>query len=194
MCVWGQRKITYTLPNNKYLHNLNSLPKQKLRPINTHMKFSTKLALTVSISVVLTFVVIDIIMHVIYALIISQYDTSSDESVQVFNTFSNQQVLKTWCNYIATSLAISEQVISQIYIAYKQFTANPQIETSFLQRGVNPPLTDTFTRPRYDRSSIYFYTENSTFYDEPFVDKSISSTAIFESVVATKRVNIIYQS
>lgn len=55
-------------------------------------------------------------------------------------------------------------------------------------------MTSSFSKPRYDRSSIYFYTSNSTFYDHPFLDKVLASSTTDHYPSMLKRINIIYQS
>lgn len=41
---------------------------------------------------------------------------------------------------------------------------------------------------------MYFYTPNSTFYNEPFMDKIIASSATSHFPNRLQRINIIYQS
>lgn len=95
---------------------------------------------------------------------------------------------------MVSGLDLFEQILAQISTTYIYFKSNPSIYSSNLKKGKNPRLTSYFTKPSYDRSSVYFYSPNSTFYDEPFIDKVLASVSTKHYPSYLQRINVVYQS
>ena len=175
------------------MQQVNKMTKDLGSNIRKRMSFSRKLALTFFLITLITFLIIDTIMHVIYEKIITEDDFITTNNINAFNQFSNQEVLSATNAYLTTGLDIYQEIIFQIYGSYEYFQDNPGIFVSNEQKGVNPPLTSTFATPRYDRSSVFFYTDDATFFNQPYIDQSLSSVITPEYPPLLKRVNIFYQ-
>lgn len=82
------------------------------------MKFSYKLALTIALSVIITFVVLDISLILLYKLVVSQQVISDGYDINAFNEFSSTEILTSTGNYLETGFDIYEQVIAEVYRTY----------------------------------------------------------------------------
>ena len=112
------------------MEQVNLVTNQISTNIRKRMPFSRKLALTFFLITLITFLIIDCIMHVIYQKIITEVDFVGTASIDEFNQFSNQEVLSSTNAFLYSGLSIYEEIISQIYGSYQYFQSNPQIFVS----------------------------------------------------------------
>ena len=144
------------------------------------LNFKWKLLILFSINTLVAFGIFDLTFHIIIEKTVTNLDLST--SNEKFNEFSNTQIVESASTYVISNLDIFDEYITQIYTTMLYFESNPGIYESLEEKGINPSLTSSFSTPKFDESSVYFYTPNSTFYNEPYVDSILSNIGCSNSI------------
>jgi hypothetical protein len=103
----------------------NSLDK-----LSTHFSFNRKLALTFFICSLSTFVVIDIILHILYDKVIVTTNPAAIFDTEAFSQFSNNETLSSTDAWISSGLQIFEQIFLEIITTAIYFKQNQNLVKS----------------------------------------------------------------
>ena len=107
------------------------------------MKFINKLALIFSVSVIVTFLILDISLFLLYTLVVPNKTVNNGYSNHQFNAFVTNETLSTNINYIETGIDIFDDILLGIYHTYEIFSKNSSIYTSNVNRKeVLPRIVD----------------------------------------------------
>ena len=107
------------------------------------MKFINKLALIFSVSVIITFLILDISLFLLYTLVVPNKTVINGYSNNQFNTFVTNETLSTNINYIETGIDGFDDILLGIYHTYEIFYRNSSIYTSNIdQKEVLPRVVD----------------------------------------------------
>lgn len=85
------------------------------------LSFSRKLAISFFICSLLTFAVIDIVLHVLYSTVVTSTNEDSAFNTDAFSEFSNSEILSSAESYIHSGVDIYEDIVSLIYSTYEHF-------------------------------------------------------------------------
>lgn len=85
------------------------------------LSFSRRLAVTFFICSFLTFLVIDVIMNILYATVVTSTTEGSNFNTESFSIFANNEILSSTQAALQSNVDIYEQMLTQIYTTYHHF-------------------------------------------------------------------------